>query len=120
MRRKMIIALPIWNGRISPVFDTAGRILVAEVIDGEETMREEHAIGELFPPLRVRRLKELGVEVLICGAVSNQVAMIVDAAGIGIVPWVSGCVEEIIRAFGENGLADPRFLMPGCRGRGGG
>ncbi|MCK4236711.1 MAG: dinitrogenase iron-molybdenum cofactor biosynthesis domain-containing protein, partial [Candidatus Krumholzibacteria bacterium] len=86
----MKVAITIWNDRISPVFDTAGRILVVEIEGGEERSRQEHLLEEIYPPWRVRRLKNLGVEVLICGAVSNPVAALIDSAGIRLVPWVSG------------------------------
>ena len=57
----MRVAVPIWNGRVSPVFDTAGRVLVVES-GGADTVRTEHALPPGFPMLRVRRLRELGVD----------------------------------------------------------
>ena len=114
----MKVAITIWNDRISPVFDTAGRILVVEIEGGEERSRQEHLLEEIYPPWRVRRLKNLGVEVLICGAVSNPVAALIDSAGIRLVPWVSGDAEEVLGAFRAKALDAPRYLMPGCRGRG--
>jgi predicted Fe-Mo cluster-binding NifX family protein len=114
----MKVAVPIWNDRVSPVFDTSKRLLVVEFVGGEEIGREEYALADLFPPLRVRRLKDIGVELLICGAVSNPVALLIDAAGIELVPWVSGSVSEVIDAFNREKLTDSRYRMPGCRGRG--
>ena len=114
----MKVALSIWNNRISPVFDTSRHILIVEVVDGEEKSRGEHSIEELFPPLRARRIKELGIDLLICGAISNPVACLIDSLGIRLLPWVSGEVEEVLGAFKRGELAQPRYLMPGCRGGG--
>lgn len=72
---------------------------------------------ETFPPLRVKRLKELGVELLICGALSNSLACLIRGAGITLIPWVSGGTDDIIEAYGNGTLSDPKFMMPGCGGR---
>lgn len=119
----MKIAVPIWNGRVSPLFDTACRVLITS---GRGGNGEEHDLEGLAPPEKVRRIKELGAEVLICGAVSNPVASLVESAGIALLPWVSGPVDEVVEAFGMGQLDVPRFSMPGCgrmrrcRGRRGG
>ena len=116
----MKIALPIWNNRISPLFDTACMVLIWSV-DGEGVgEREEHDLRGLHPQVRVRRIKELGADILICGAVSNPVAYLVERADIKLIPWVSGPVDEVIKAFRSGQLDRSRYFMPGCgrmRGR---
>lgn len=70
--------------------------------------------------MKVRRIKELGADVLICGAVSNPIAYLVESAEIQLVPWISGPVDEVIEAFRTGQLDKPRYFMPGCgrmRGR---
>ena len=114
----MKVAITIWNNRVSPVLDTAGRILLVEFQNGMEIGREEHEINEVLPMHKIRKLKELGVNLIICGAVSNRVEMLIDSAGIGLIPWVSAGVEEVIEVFKNGNLDNTRFLMPGCRGRG--
>ena len=95
----MNIVLPTWNERVSPVFDTSRRLLIVQIQeDGSENMREM-ALDEVSPALKVNMLKELGADVLICGAVSNPVAGLVEAANIRLIPWVSGGVEEVLAAF---------------------
>mgnify|MGYP001829250703 CR=1 FL=1 len=111
----MNIVLPTWNERISPVFDTSRRLLIVRVDeDGNETIREI-ALDEVSPALKVNVLKQLGTDVLICGAVSNPVAGLVEAANIRLIPWVSGSVDEVLAAFRRGELEEPRFRMPGCR-----
>jgi len=114
----MKIALPIWNNRVSPLFDTACRVLIWSVEGGRYGEWEEHDLQGLIPPMKVRKVKELGADVLICGAVSNPIACLVESAGIELVPWVSGPVEEVLEAFQAGQLDRPRYFMPGCRRRG--
>ena len=113
----MNVDLPTWNERISPVFDTSRRLLIVRIqTDGSETTREV-ALDEASPARKVNTLKELGADVLICGAVSNPVAGLVEPANIRLIPWVSGGVDEVLAAFRRGELDAPRFRMPGCRRR---
>jgi len=114
----MKIAVPIWNNRISPLFDTACRVLIWSVERGRNGEWEEHNLQGLIPPMKVRKVKELGADILICGAVSNPIACLVESAGIELVPWVSGPVGEVLEAFQAGQLDRPRYFMPGCRRRG--
>jgi predicted Fe-Mo cluster-binding NifX family protein len=116
----MRIAIPIWQSRVSPVFDVAGRLLLVDVADGCETARSEEAMAETLLPNKARRLKDLSVDVLICGAVSRPLALLIGQAGITVIPWVAGDVNDVLAGYLQDGLPDPRFLMPGCRCRWGG
>jgi len=113
----MRVAVPVWNGRVSPVFDTAGRIIIAN-IDGETVgASEEQVIGEMSPQGRVRTLSDLGVQVLICGGISRPLAALAAAAGIRLSPWVAGETDEVLRAYVEGRLSARQFMMPGRCGR---
>jgi predicted Fe-Mo cluster-binding NifX family protein len=115
-KTSMKIAIPTWNGRVSPVFDTASRLLVVEPGDGGEYSRFETDISEHFLPSKVMRLTGLGVETLICGAISRPLASMVTTAGISLIPWISGKVEDVLGAFLSGTLFDLRFTMPGSPG----
>jgi len=110
------IAIPTWNGRVSPVFDTASRLLVVEVGKEGECSRFETDISEHFLPSKSIRLTGLGIDTLICGAISRPLAYMITTAGIKLIPWISGQVEEVVQAFLTGTLFDPRFIMPGCAG----
>ena len=110
----MKIAIPTWNGRVSPVFDTASRLLVVEITEESETARFETDISEHFLPSKSMRLTGLEIDTLICGAISRPLAAMITTAGITLIPWISGQVDEVLQAFLSNTLFDPRFIMPGC------
>jgi len=112
----MKIAIPTWNGRVSPVFDTASRLLVVDGEEGVETARFETDISEQFLPSKIMRLTGLGIDALICGAISRPLTYMVTTAGIKLIPWISGQIEDVLQAFLAGTLFDPRFIMPGCTG----
>jgi predicted Fe-Mo cluster-binding NifX family protein len=112
----MRVALTAWDGRISPVFDTARRVLIVDVEDGLSVRRMEEPLEEGLPDRRLARLTALKVETLICGAISRPLADMVQAAGLQLVPFVAGPVEEVLRAYVNGSLPAAVFQMPGCCG----
>ena len=116
-RLTMRIAIPTWCGRVSPVFDVAKHLLVVDVDGTRDGSREDATIEETGPGRRARRVAELGVNVLICGAVSAPLEAMLISAGVRVILHVCGSVEEVLQAFVSGGLTDQAFLMPGCCGR---
>jgi predicted Fe-Mo cluster-binding NifX family protein len=110
----MKIALPVWQDRISPVFDVAGQLLVVELADGREIAREVQTLTEAAAEARVRRLGEMGVTTLICAGISQALESALADHGIRVVARVCGNVEEVLAAFSAGQLQDERFAMPGC------
>jgi predicted Fe-Mo cluster-binding NifX family protein len=112
----MRIAIPVWNENVSPVFDTAARVMVLHYEDSRETSRVETFLDGQDLYSRCHRLEALGVDVLICGAISKcYYMMLCKSAGIRVIPWVSGSCEDVLKAYIAGTLRDSRFLMPGCR-----
>ena len=113
----MKVAIPQWQGRVSPVFDVAGNVLVVEVDDGAERARRDVAFDVEAPRQRAARLTETGANVLVCGAISWPLEVAVSAAGIEVISQTCGDVECVLAAFIDGRLGQGAFLMPGCRGR---
>ncbi len=109
----MIVAVPIWQGRVSPVFDVAEQLVLVELEGPRELGRREVALPEQRLDVRARRLAELGVNTLICGAISRPLQALIEAQQIAVIPRVCGEVDEVLAAYGE-GRLDERFAMPGC------
>ncbi len=111
----MKIAIPIWEGKVSPLFDTASKIMVFDVEDDTgATFRFQATLSEQDLRRRCSRLKGLGIELLICGAISWQLRDMLLASGIKVIPWISGQTDEVVQAYVKGTLNDPKFLMPGC------
>ena len=109
------IAIPHWKGMVSPVFDAARELLVIDTTAGSQARWKEPFSGSLMPR-RVHRLKELGIDVVVCGGISNPLRAMTEAAGIRVIPWMSGPVDEVLAAYSSGSLGDGRFTMPGGRG----
>lgn len=113
----MRVAIPVWQGRVSPVFDVAGQILLVELVEGVERSRREHPLPDAEPEQRVAQLAELQVETLICGAISQALEALLTENGIKVYGRTCGNVDEVLGAFAGGTLGQPRFAMPGCCGQ---
>lgn len=110
----MRVALAVWDGRISPVFDVAQQLALYEVEGDSARGPVEAALTAVDPAARAAEVSNLGVETLVCGAVSRPLAMMLSARGIQVMPFTAGDTEEVLQAFVEQRLPDPRLCMPGC------
>jgi len=116
--RRMAVktAFSSWNNRIAPVFDVARQLFLVEIESGAVTSEAEEILPADEPGAKVRKLAELGVKALVCGAISRFLHDLVTSYGITVVPFVAGDLREVVRAWVENRL-DDEFAMPGCCGR---
>ena len=114
---EMKVAIPHWQGRVSPVFDVAGKVLVVEMRHGVEHARQDVVLDSEDPQRRVACLVRAETDVLICGAISWPLEMALSAAGIEVIPQTCGDVEQVLAAFAQGQLQENAFLMPGCCGR---
>lgn len=112
----MLIAITIWNGRIAPLFDSAGCALLIDA-DLPESGRCRIALPKGSVNRKVSFLKEHGVSLLICGAISNEGKAAVIDAKIGLYPFIAGSVPDVVNALNEHTCMSERFAMPGCRCR---
>ena len=111
----MRIALSVWNGRIAPLFDVAGTLVVTDT--GKEAAISSMEIALPGAEAQMQRMAFLEanrVEVLICGAVSRQVHRLIASVGIEVHPFVSGDAEKVLEAFLQGSLDEDSFRMPGC------
>jgi len=113
----MKVALSEWQGRISPVFDVASQVRVADITDG--AIVEQHTVplhqNEVYA--RAAEVSQLGIAVLICGAISWPLEVALSNSGIEVIPQTCGEVEPILASFVAGRLDKDAFLMPGCCGR---
>jgi len=109
----MKIAITVWGNRISPVFDSAQTLLVAEICRDEVVSRQIEVFqAGLFSPF-MELLADLEVRVLICGALSVEPAAMLEANGIEVIPFIAGDAEVVL-SFYVKGMDLVDFLMPGC------
>jgi len=115
---EMRIAISTWSGMISPLFDVAQRLLLVDIEAGREISRREEPLNETHIAGRAMHITRLGVDVLICGAISRPLEMMLASEGMQVIPHTCGLVEEVIRAYASGQLTEQAYLMPGCCGHG--
>ena len=112
----MKVAIPIWDGRVSPVFDVAKTIRVFDL--GSEKNRpiefETHTLNVARP---ATVLVDLGVDVLVCSAVSLLLETSLRAAGLDVISDICGSPDDIITALALGDTALNGFRAPGSRPR---
>ena len=108
------IAVTVWGHRISPVFDSARTLLIANV-DGTRIVSSSHLhfdpdrLAELMQVLRAHK-----VMVIICGAVSEEPATLLEAAGFELISFVTGDFHRVLTNYVQGGPLRGEFAMPGC------
>lgn len=110
----MKVALTVWEDRISPVFDSAHILLIAEIKDAEVITRHNKAFKPEMTSHLTEMLINFGIEVVICGAISEIPANIIEASGLTLIPFIAGNVEEVLESYAKGIQIVPTFLMPGC------
>jgi predicted Fe-Mo cluster-binding NifX family protein len=110
----MRVAIPLWQGRVSPVFDEATRILLVDISNNRVKRRREELLvaHNLFE--RARMLPKFGVDLLICGMISQTQQTAIVSEGIRIIPHICGSMEDVIAAFLDGRIEGGALRMPGC------
>jgi len=113
----MKVAIPYWLGRVSPVFDVARDVVIADIENGREVKRSKKSVTREDPLMRARQISETGAEVLICGAISRPLKIALMSSGVKVIAHICGSVDDVILAYLNDHLDDRAFLMPGCTGQ---
>lgn len=110
----MAIALAASEDHIATVFDSADSLVVIE--SGVVPQRRIEAIPAGLTMMQMRqKLKELGVNVLLCGAIATSTRQFIEGGGIVVIPFLKGNLTDVETGFFTNRLDDPAFYLPGCR-----
>lgn len=110
----MKIAIPVCGNRVSTVFDAADELLMIDNTPGDSPDLSRAHWREDTMIARTTQIRELGVQVLICGALSGAVECMLNAAGVQVIPFIRGTVDEVFDAFCNGNLRGRRFFLPGC------
>jgi predicted Fe-Mo cluster-binding NifX family protein len=97
--KNVIIALPVFQERLSPLLDEARRFVVLTLNENAISERTVIDIDEQSAFIRIERLKEMGVTVLLCGAVSDVLARFILDREIKLYSWLNGTVEEVVAQY---------------------
>jgi predicted Fe-Mo cluster-binding NifX family protein len=94
----MKIAVTRWGSRVAPLFDVARGFYIIEFAENEvKGGREMEMDGVTFS--RPALLHETGVELLICGGISEYFHRQLTTLGIKVIHSVSGEIDAVIGQF---------------------
>ena len=115
MMNTMKIIVPVYNQRLSPVFDWCTHAVLVNFLSGKEVNREQIELSVLSGLERVEILIESGAEVILCGGISLQLEGVMIIRGINVISWLTGNVEEILIQYSKGEFKQERWLMPGVQ-----
>ena len=113
----MKVALTIWGNRISPVFDSARKLLIVEVENNKVVDRQYEFLNAEMDSDLAKMLTDLQINVLICGAISRRYSDIIETSEIKLIPFITGHVDVVLESYIQNNRVVADFLMPGCRNK---
>lgn len=111
------VAFACLDERIAPVFDTALQVHVLETESGLIVGEKQEMLPPDQPLQKMLRLNEIGIQVIVCGAISRPLNAMIAANGIQVIPFVAGDLHAVIQAWQKGRLCGNAFAMPGCCGR---
>jgi len=110
----MKLAMPVWGNDISTVLDFSETLLIVE-IEGREIKGRSSVNWSLFnDTMKLSLMKEEGVSILLCGAVSRAMQSMLEGSGIHLVSCLRGKTDMIIEAYLEGRLYEECFRLPGA------
>lgn len=113
----MKTAYAYWENRIAPVFDSAQQIFVVDTNGTRSNTEQKIALPAGSPFQKAAHLTELGIQKLVCGAISRPLHDWLLAQGVNVIAFVAGDLQEVIRANISGELQNGHFSMPGCNRR---
>ncbi|MDD3619762.1 MAG: NifB/NifX family molybdenum-iron cluster-binding protein [Desulfobulbaceae bacterium] len=108
------IAVTVWGHRVSPVFDSARTLLIAELVDGRLGRMSTLELDPENPFQLMQLLRAQNIAVLICGAVSQDSAIMLENAEFEVIPFIAGNVQEVLETLSQDNPEWTEFIMPGC------
>ena len=107
------MAIPVFNGRISPVLDACTQIGIFDYEQKNEVKRHTIWVDGFSLSERLANLEKLGVNVIICCGISDVLHKLLKSKNIRVIAGRIGEIEEVVDAFFCNQLDNECFLMPG-------
>lgn len=101
------------SGRISPLFDTSESLVLITCIRNHAAEIESLPFPGMVPE-KIELLQKYGVDLLICGAVSNEDLKQMTLQNLKVCPFASGIWREVWREWSGCRRLTASHLLPGC------
>ena len=95
----MKVAIPRMGESVAPCFEYCTTMAIFTVAETGTVDQVDFPLSSQEPFDRVRLLRDQGVDTLICGGMQDIYEDLVRAAGLEVISWVSGSVEDLLGMF---------------------
>ena len=112
----MKIAIPEFKGRVAPTFDFCRHLLVADFSARKPSEMIRVDFSGIKGRDRAAFLKDRGINLLLCGTISQDLAEEIEKSGIKIVPVPSGEIGEVLEAYAMDRLRELNLELSGIHG----
>ena len=109
----MRIAVSQYQNNVATAFDFAEEVAVFTAENGKVTGRQNLVLDDQFMPVRAMKLRELRINIVLCGAISNPSAAMLQHQGIEVMCGITGNVETVVQEFLKGNIHLPRYWLPG-------
>ena len=111
------LAIPVFRSRVAPVLNWCSRMLIFSADLAVGGSGHEILLPDMSAFERLRMLQKQGVSTLICGALSPDLLQYADHLGLHVIYGVAGDIDDVLGAYRHQRLDQPRYWLPGCKGR---
>ncbi len=111
----MKIAIPVFQTKISPRFDSAQSFLLLLIQNNSIVTREELPTTGWSLSAKRKELVEQDVDTLICGGIDLESMQYLSSGGIKVYSWITGEIEDAVTRFIDKGLESGIIL--GAKGK---
>ena len=108
----MKVALPRMGETVAPCFEYCATMAIFDVSETGAVEQVDFPIRSREPFDRVRLLKDQGVDTVICGGMQACYEDLLRAAGLEVISWVEGSVDDLLALFIRGDL-EPGSELPG-------
>jgi predicted Fe-Mo cluster-binding NifX family protein len=111
----MRVAIPVFQSKISPRFDSTQEFVLLE-IEKNKVMKREDLPTKGWPlSAKLKQIVDLSVDTLICGGIDLESMKQLNFSGIKVYSWITGEVDDVVACYLSRGLESGIIL--GARGR---
>lgn len=112
-----MVAIPVFRARVAPVLDWCSKILLISEEGVGGAASREIDVKEAGRFDLMRDLRQQGIDIVICGALSQEMLSYGEGLGLQIIHGIAGDIGEVLQAYRKGELDSPRYWLPGCRGQ---
>lgn len=95
----MKIAIPKFDSKVAPCFETASYFFVAEIENGQEVWSQIVSCAGCEGYGRVRLLRDNKIDLIICNGIKNFYQDLLESSGIAVIPETTSDIKIVFEKF---------------------